>query len=101
MSFQEQISADIKNVFINPAEFADVITWNGLKIPLIQDDDRLMEKQKAGQIEGNMLVFAAVSDFETAPNVGDGIKFNGRKGNIVDVKTVNGMYEITLNENRR
>jgi len=102
-SFKEQIVNDINAVFLNTNEFADILLWNGLEIAAMQDTDTLNRKKldNDGLVEGNNLIFVAVSSFDTAPNVGDAVKFNGKKAQIVDVKEDAGMYELTLYESRR
>ena len=99
--FKDLVSSDIKKVFLNTDEFAEILTYNGVDIPVMQDKEQLIKKQINGQIEGNNLIFAAVSDFDTAPNVGDAVKFNNRKAQISDITEDDGMYEIILLESRR
>lgn len=99
--FKDLVAEDIKAVFLNTNEFADILVYNGIEISVIQDKDQLVKKQIDGQVEGNNLIYAAVSDFATVPNAGDAVKFNGRKAQIVDITEDDGMYELILNESRR
>ena len=101
--FKEQVQNDIKGIFLNASEFADVLVWNGIEVTALQDTDQLMRNKQADDniVNANNLIFVAVSDFETAPNVGDAVKFKGRKATIIDIKEDLGMYELTLDESRR
>lgn len=103
MTFKEQIGLDINNVFINTNEFAEVLIWNGETISAVLDNDQLNNKKLDNDmlVEGDYLVFVAVSEFETAPNVGDAVKFKDKKLTIIDVKEDDGMYELVLMESRR
>lgn len=99
--FKDLVASDIKSVFLNADEFANTLLYNGVEISVVQDKEQLMKKQMDGQVEGNNLIYAAVSDFETAPNIGDAVKLNSKKAMITDVSDVDGMYEIVLMESRR
>ena len=101
MSLKIQIENDIKNVFLNTNEFADILNYLNVNISVVQDKDQLMKKKLDGQVDGNILIYAAVSDFENVPNVGDAVKLNDRKAQITDITEEDGMYEIILYENRR
>lgn len=103
MSFKDQVNSDIKNVFLNTSEFADTISYNGDEIAVVQDNDTLERKKMSNDSysQGNLLVYAAVSDFKTKPSTKDAVKYNDRKVQIIKVDEEDGMYELTLFESGR
>ena len=44
MGFKELLRQDVKNVFLNPAEFGEEHTVNGKRMQIIIDDNELTEQ---------------------------------------------------------
>lgn len=106
MTFKEIIRADIDNVFINPDEFAADHTVNGKKMPVIIDNNELIERAKS--IKSNMdgiyvkttLIYVKAKDFGSLPQVGSALNLDGKIFKVTDASNEDGLYSIHLEANR-
>lgn len=105
-SFKEVLQADIDNTFMNLEEFADIHIVDGKEIPVLVDDNEIIERQK--KMKSNMdgmyvkqkLIYVKASDFGVLPAIGRQIMFDGKRYLITDSTDEQGMYAITMEANR-
>ena len=103
-AFKEMIDADIKGVFINLDEFAEIHKWNSgtgksYEIHAVLDDDILIRKYSAqyeflGQ-DSHML-FASAADFVKKPKISDAVRLDGVLYTVDRIEEDMGMYTIFL-----
>ncbi len=71
-SFKEVMKDDVNNTFMNVDEFADMHTVDGKEIPVLVDDNEIIEREK--KMKSNMdgvyvkqkLIYVKADDFTTA-----------------------------------
>lgn len=105
-SFKEVLQADIDNTFMNLEEFADIHIVDGKEIPVLVDDNEIIERQK--KMKSNMegvyvkqkLIYVKASDFGVLPAIGRQIMFDGKRYLVTDSTDEQGMYAITMEANR-
>ncbi|HEX9061995.1 MAG TPA: hypothetical protein VF941_17600 [Clostridia bacterium] len=98
--FQDQVINDIKIFF---ADFATQHIVNGKTMDVIVDNDQLMQRSKKefdGISVGELLFYVKVSDFGPKPSQNSIIKFDKKLMAVFDVREVDGIYEIILQQNR-
>lgn len=74
-TFKELVAADVANVFLNLQEFADTRLINGKKMPIVVDDNELLERDKAtalgaqlaGTYKARRLIYVSKADFGPRP----------------------------------
>lgn len=105
-SFKEVLQADIDNTFMNLEEFADIHIVDGKEIPVLVDDNEIIERQK--KMKSNMdgmyvkqkLIYVKASDFGVLPAIGRQIMFDGKRYLVTDSTDEQEMYAITMEANR-
>ena len=103
MDFKAMMDADIKEVFINEDEFAEWHTINGQQILMIVDNDRLFKRMQGefgNVVECDLLFFCKVSELNLKLRPGSVITYDNQYSTIIDVKEVDGRYEVILQFNR-
>ena len=107
MTFKEMIRDDISSVFINLDEFAVTHELNGRQVPLIVDNNELIERSK--QMKSDMdgvnvkttLIFVKARDYGGGlPPVGYAIRLDGASYRVTDAMNEDGVYSIHLEMNR-
>lgn len=98
--FKDYLDADL-DVFFNADEFAEKHEIDGIKIPIIIDNDLLREQQSkltdpSGFIVADLLFHAKKSCFARRPEPGNLLMFDGKPRRIADVQEDGGVYTITL-----
>lgn len=105
MNFKAQITSDIKKVFHNSKEFAEVqeIYYNGklIKAPVVIDYSEENEKKAGnGNIDSllscDLLVFVPLEELEKVPRRGQEIEVSGEIYTITKVKNEVGEVVIYL-----
>lgn len=111
MTFKEALNADIKNVFINLDEFADIHTINGKKISAVLDDDLTTDRavkggtgtDEYGNIAniffGTKTMFVSAEELGFKPVIGNNLRVDGTVYTVVNVAENIGVYEITIRAN--
>lgn len=110
MSFKEYIASDIKSVFMNTNEYADMVLLNmgaGAKeITVVIDNEQLTHNANMQELNGGTgdIFFYVdksefVEKFGKQPREGEGIIFNTRPCTIQNVSDKNGVLSITLSFN--
>lgn len=102
--FKAQVKRDLKTVFHNPDEHADImeVEYNGrkCKIPLVVDHEGARERQQpssdhaGGIFIADMTVYVSLYDLKIVPRKETSITIDGYEYNIVKVGCDAG--EITL-----
>lgn len=100
MNFKDQLKKDMKNVFFNTGEFAEIHNVSGKDVPVIIDDDLFKEKYKTVETEGVVIsgkvIFIQKEHLKGEPKTGRNLKIDGKDYEIMDVSLKNNMYEIDL-----
>ena len=105
-TFKELIQADVKGVFLNDLEFADLHTIDGKEMPAIFDDIENIEREKKmkshmdGIYARQIFLYVAASDFGALPAQRRILKVDGKNYTVVDATDEYGVYTITLEANR-
>ena len=105
-SFKEVMKADVDNTFMNLDEFADMHTVDGKEIPVLVDDNEIIEREK--KMKSNMdgvyvkqkLIYVKAGDFGALPAIGRQIMFDGGGYLVTDSTDEQGIYAITMEANR-
>jgi hypothetical protein len=100
---RDYFKSDIDQAFFNANEFAELAQVDGKEVLVQIDEERLKEKANAdygGISTGLVLYFIKVTDLPERPRIRNQQLFNNRLYWIDDVLEVEGIYEITLNQNR-
>lgn len=104
--FKELLRADVKAVFLNPAEFGEEHTVNGKKMNIVIDDNELTEREKRMKIHADgiykkqTLIFVSALDYGPLPGVGKPVTINGMTFIVTDSLNEAGVYSIHLEANR-
>lgn len=103
MTFKEQITEDIENIFFNVDEFGAVHKINGIEYTIVVDNQSLLERQLKDEIEniflGDILFFIKESDLGYIPIADDRINFDGLNYQVSKVTQNFGILEIILKGN--
>lgn len=103
MSFKEQMKQDM-DIFLSCEEFAETHEYNGLDIPVIVDEDKLMElklrenEHSDGIFQGQKLLYLKDTDVNTEPFEGQRITFDGEMYRVNSVEYANSMYTVILED---
>ena len=107
MTFKEAIRSDISSVFMNIDEFAALHTLNGKQIPVLVDNNELIERSKKmkSDMDGvnvkTTLIFIKARDYGGGlPPVGYAITLDGASYRVTDAMNEDGVYSIHLEANR-
>ena len=103
-TFKDLLADDIKDVFMNRDEFAEMHTIGGREMPVIIDEIELTERSKKqvdkGRIEGiykrQILLYVAQKDFGMLPAIGATLRVDKSNWRVADVSNEGGIYSITL-----
>lgn len=102
MNFKEQLKADIKKVFLNTSEFADIHDINGIDMPVIIDEDEVMENENVRNYESDgmyrveKIIFVDYDSLGRIPAVDTSLKLDGKKLFVLNASNSNGMLRIIL-----
>lgn len=105
-TFKEQMRADINNIFMNIDEFAVEHTVNGKSMPIIIDNNELIERAKSikshmnGIYTKSTLIYVKAKDLGKLPAVGSLITIDGKPYIVTDATNEDGLYSIHLEANR-
>ena len=105
-AFKEIIAADVHDVFLNPDEFSDFHTVNGVQMAVQIDDNEQIEREKRfsqnmdGIYVNQRLIYVAASDFGPLPKQGSLLTLDKRSYRVADAIAEDGVYSITLEANR-
>ena len=105
-SFKEVMKDDVNNTFMNVDEFADMHTVDGKEIPVLVDDNEIIEREK--KMKSNMdgvyvkqkLIYVKADDFGPLPAIGRQIVFDEKRYMVTDSTDEDEVYTITMEANR-
>lgn len=106
MTFKELLRQDVRNVFLNPAEFGEEHTVNGRRMMIIIDDNELIEREKRmqshmdGIYKKQTLVYVSAIDYGPLPGVGKPIIIDGVTLIVTDSLNESGVYSLHLEANK-
>lgn len=107
MSFKEQLAADIHNVFLNTAEFADIRRVNGREMPVLTDDNELLDRDRSegsshqeGLYLSRRLIYVARSNLGPRPALGSSLDLDGVRYRIENCTEEDGMFALELRRMR-
>lgn len=106
MTFKELLRQDVRNVFLNPAEFGEEHTVNGRRMMIIIDDNELTEREKRmqshmdGIYKKQTLVYVSAIDYGPLPGVGKPIIIDGVTLIVTDSLNESGVYSLHLEANK-
>ena len=106
MSFKDTIKNDIKNVFLNLSEFADMHTLNGKEIQLVIDDDMLdgevnvkmhgsTQYTSSGLYSGGIAIYVSRDDFGK-PKPNSLLELDGKRYIVISSSEQDGMLKIVI-----
>ncbi len=105
-AFQEMLSQDIKDIFLNPEEFGETHLVDGKEMVVILDDNELVERNDKVKImaeglhERRLLLYVSAEDFGPEPLISRQMELDGEYFTVSDVSSEGGMYGISLEANR-
>lgn len=106
MSFKDQVKKDIKAVFINPLEFADMHNIDGVDILCVVDRDQLIERTSQsyseyaeGVFKDLLHIYVDISDMSSKPVKGEILRLDGQIYIVQSTYEDMGVYEITVEAN--
>ena len=97
---------------MNPEEFSDLHTLNGVEVPVQIDNNEQIEREKRfnqnmdGIYVNQKLIYVSAEDYKKAPGraglpkQGTTISLDGRVYRVADAIDESGIYSITLEANR-
>lgn len=106
MTFKEQIRSDINTVFMNVDEFAVEHTVNGKRMPVMVDNNELIDRVQGNKSNMNglftktNLIYVKAKDFGPLPAVGSVLVLDGLAYRITDATNEDGLFSIHLEANR-
>lgn len=106
VAFKELLRQDVKDVFLNPAEFGEEHMVNGKPMMVIIDDNELTEREKRmkshmdGIYTRQTLVYVIALDFGALPGVGKPVKIDGTTFIVTDSLNEGGVYSLHLEVNK-
>lgn len=100
--FRDMLAADLRRVYINPAEFGEPYRIEGKLINIVIDSDELKERQGGQDLavaESGTLFYANASDLPPRRAAGSNLNVNGREC-IIDAWSEHmGLSTVVLREN--
>lgn len=106
MSFKDIIEDDVHGVFMNPQEFSEMHTVNGVEMAVQIDYNEQIEREKRfnqhmdGIYLNQKLIYVAASDFGPLPKQGSILTLDKRTYRVADAVSEDGVYSITIEANR-
>ena len=106
MSFKDIIGDGVHGVFMNPQEFSEMHTVNGVEMAVQIDSNEQIEREKRfnqhmdGIYPNQKLIYVAASDFGPLPKQGSILTLDKRTYRVADAVSEDGVYSITIEANR-
>lgn len=106
-AFKDAVANDIKGVFINALEFADLHNINGNMVNCVVDRDVIKERgtpSSSEYAEGvfleQIMIFVAKDDLPRVPVKGELLRLDGDRYLVDEVYEDMGMLQITIEDNQ-
>lgn len=106
MSFKDQITQDLSDIFLNLDEFADLHRIEGKEVPVVIDSDIMAKLSKIGDNrihgmdEADMVIMGKASDLPENLDPGRLLNLDGREVIVVTTTSEMGLVQITVRQNR-
>ena len=100
MSLRQLVKNDVFNVFFAANGFAELHKINDISVPVIIDDDRLLDYKVEGLTEADLLIFVQQKDLPKVPEADDQLLYDNRRMSVVSCKTDMDLLEIVLRQIR-
>lgn len=103
MTLAEQIAEDVRSVFLLPENFAREREYQGRRILVVEDADKLRElKARRDDLRAaTKLIYADAADIGDAPSPGAFVTYEARRYRVTESAVEEGMVTILLEELRR
>lgn len=105
-AFKDAVQADVKRVFLNALEFADMHRINGALVRAMVDRDVLKERPRLrieeyaeGVFREELLVYVATGDLPRVPVRGEIFRLDDERYLVEEVAENMGVLEITVAAN--
>lgn len=106
ISFKEAARKDLANTFLSLTEFADLHKINGKEMPVIVDENELIEREK--RMKSNMdgiyartiLIYVRGVDFGLLPAIRSKVRLDEKEYLVQEAVNEYGVYSITLEMNK-
>ena len=101
--FKDMVHEDITAVFMNTDELAYMRDVGGVKMRVMQDDDRILDRSDSAAIGtgiGEGLIFVRAEDLPRIPAPNELLPIDGKNWYVVNAIENRGMYEIRLSRNQ-
>lgn len=105
MSFKEQLERDFDNIFFNLNEFAELHDIDGKKIPIVVDNETLLQMNLGktadsdGIFQDNKMFFVQKKNLNYEPVIDQIMEFDGESYQVENVLEDLGGYTIILKGN--
>lgn len=102
--YKQMVQDDISAVFFNLDELADYRNVGGKQMPVIQDDNRILDRSDLaamGSGIGEGLIFVREEDFVRIPEPTELLPIDGKNWFIVSLINNKGVFEIRLSRTKR
>ena len=101
MKFKDAIEQDVKKVFINPNEFAEVHEINGVSLFCVVDKDVVAEAQQRfeGIFTNTVTIYISERDLEVKPVEGELMSVDEEQYIVRSVSVETGVYVIVAEVN--
>lgn len=102
MGFKEMVQEDISRVFLNPCEFGEFHSIDGVEIPIVVDNDELKRRQSGEELaieEATTLFYCRTCDLPKKRKPGQSMNKDGRLCTVADIKDDMGVTTVVLEEN--
>lgn len=108
MGFKDLLVQDAKNVFLNREEFADMHSINGKPMPVLVDDNEILERDKSklmnvtitGIYKERKLIYVATDNLGAKPAPDDLLNFDDAWYKVNDCTDEAGILCIEMEANR-
>lgn len=106
MSFKDQITQDLSDIFLNLDEFADLHRIEGKEVPVVIDSDIMAKLSKIGDNrihgmdEADMVIMGKASDLPENLDPGRLLNLDGREVIVVTTTSEMGLVQIAVRQNR-
>ena len=106
MNFGDMVREDVKDIFLDPEVFGESHIVDGREMTIIIDENELVEREKKvktmaeGLHNKQLLIYVSKEDFGPEPSIDCLLELDSEHYMVTDVSNEDGIYSISLEENR-
>lgn len=108
MMFKEILREDIRALFFDLGEFAELHEINGRQMCVILDSNELLERESGNRIgrhqdglyRAQMLLYVKAEEYGARPKVGSMLYLDGKPYRVSEAVDEGGVYSITVEVSR-